>query len=285
MRTWNSGIRSCGWRKPNFAAGTERASRSGIPILFPFPGRIPGTYFDWSGKRYHLEVGDQFGNAIHGFVHTRPWQILELEDSFVVAEFDSAEDEPALAEQWPGQFRITARYELCSDALEMEYTIGNPGTTPLPFGLGLHPYFRLNFAGSPADACQVLLPVTQEWELKDMLPTGERRLVVGAEAWRQLGREFRELNLDNVFTGLEAENGSVRATMRDPAMGRALHIEFDETFRELVVFTPPHREAICIEPYTCVPGAVVYEPQGWDAGLCVLPPGDKFVTRVAISVE
>src|SRR5258705_13286721 len=51
----------------DFATGQERPSRGGIPLLFPFPGRISGTTFTWEGKQYALEAGDAFGNAIHGF--------------------------------------------------------------------------------------------------------------------------------------------------------------------------------------------------------------------------
>lgn len=166
----------------------------------------------------------------------------------------------------------------------MQYTIVNTGETPLPFGLGVHPYFRLPLGTSPAEASLVSLPIAAEWELKELIPTGDRLPLPNSEAW-QAGRPFGELTLDNVYTKLVTEHGSGRATIRDPASQRAIHIEFDDFFRELVVYTPGHREAICIEPYTCLPGAIVYEPQGLDAGLCVLPPGDRFMARMAISVE
>src|SRR5258708_29988958 len=58
----------------DFATGQERPSRGGIPLLFPFPGRISGTTFTWEGKQYALEAGDAFGNAIHGFALWRPWR-------------------------------------------------------------------------------------------------------------------------------------------------------------------------------------------------------------------
>jgi len=272
------------WSAPNFTEGNERQSGSGIPILFPFPGRIPHAKYTWSGKEYVLEAGDGRGNAIHGFVYNRPWQILEFEDTWAIAEFDSAEDDPTIAEHWPGSFRISARYELCPDALEMQYTIANTGNVPLPFGFGVHPYFRLPLGSGTAADCQVALPIAAEWELQDLLPTGERNSLRNADLW-QAGRPFGELTLDNVYTKLITELGSGRATVRDPASGRSIHLEFDDVFRELVVYTPGHREAICIEPYTCLPGAIVYEFNNIDAGLSVLPVGDKVVARMAISVE
>ena len=54
---------------------------------------------------------------------------------------------------------------------------------------------------------------------------------------------------------------------------RALGILTDASFRELVVFTPPHRQAVCIEPYTSTGDAINLHERGIDAGLLVLEPG------------
>ena len=82
------------WAEQGFEEGTKRASGSGIPLLFPFPGRIAGTSLLWDGKQYPLEAGDGLGNAIHGFVHERPWRIIEQEQSRVVAQFQASVDDP-----------------------------------------------------------------------------------------------------------------------------------------------------------------------------------------------
>ena len=65
------------WSHPDFAGGNERPSGSGIPLLFPFPGRIGKAKYSFGGREYQLEPGDAFGNAIHGFVHKRPWRVVE----------------------------------------------------------------------------------------------------------------------------------------------------------------------------------------------------------------
>src|SRR5262249_33547156 len=56
------------WSDPAFIEGTGRPSRTGIPVLFPFAGRLRGTKYRYEGQEYSLNVGDDFGNAIHGFV-------------------------------------------------------------------------------------------------------------------------------------------------------------------------------------------------------------------------
>jgi aldose 1-epimerase len=265
---------------PEFANGQSRPSSGGIPILFPFPGRIPGTVFHWEGKQYQLEPGDALGNAIHGFVHARPWRIIEQGESRVVGQFHAWRDDPSLQARWPADFRITATYTLTGSELRTEYLVENPGETPLPCGLGVHPYFRLPLGGSSRDDCVVQLPVSTRWELKDMLPTGRRLELAEASAY-QRGRKFGELKLDDVFSGLVPTSaGGYEASIADPA-GSRLRIRFDQPFRECVVYTPPHREAICIEPYTCVAGAFAPHMQALDSGIRVIPPGASL--RAAVS--
>jgi aldose 1-epimerase len=56
----------------------------------------------------------------------------------------------------------------------------------------------------------------------------------------------------------------------------SLQLLTSPAFRELLVFTPPHRQAVCLEPYTCVTDAINLQARGIDAGLLVLPPGGQW---------
>ena len=48
-------------------------TRSGVPILFPFPNRIANGRFECNGKTYQLPLNDSTQkNAIHGFTPRRP---------------------------------------------------------------------------------------------------------------------------------------------------------------------------------------------------------------------
>jgi aldose 1-epimerase len=265
----------------DFASGNDRPSRGGIPILFPFPGRIAGTVFHWQGREYVLEPGDAFGNAIHGFVLSRPWRVIEQSGNRVVGQFQASQDDPGLQARWPADFRITVTYTLAGNELRSEFFVENTGDAELPCGLGAHPYFRLPLGGTAADDCGVQLPVSSRWELQEMLPTG-RLLDLPDAATYQEGRRFADLTLDDVFSGLKRASPAADyvASITDPGGGR-LEIHFDDSFRECVVYTPPHREAICIEPYTCVAGAFDLQSRGIDAGLKKMPPGTSFRAAVA----
>jgi aldose 1-epimerase len=231
-----------------------------------------------------LTEGDGRGNAIHGFVLNRPWRVIEQTDRRVVGQFQSSVDDPDVLKQWPADFRITVSYELTGTELHSRLVVENPDTRPLPCGLGTHPYFRLPLGGSRGDACIVKLPVTSFWELDQMLPTG-RELPLPEAASLRAGRAFGEMKYDTVMSGLEFAEGKCVTEINDPESGLVVRQSFDDTFRECVIYTPPHREAICIEPYTCVPGGFQLPTPMRNAGLRVLQPGASFQAVITIRAD
>ena len=100
----------------------------------------------------------------------------------------------------------------------------------------------------------------------------------------QSGLRFADVQLDNVLTGLTKTDGVYQSSIEDHTSGLTVRMEFGDEFRECVVYTPGHREAICIEPYTCVPDAFRLARDGVDAGMRVLQPGESFSVRITIEV-
>jgi aldose 1-epimerase len=238
--------------------------------------------FQWHGREYPLQEGDGRGNAIHGFVHTRPWRLTAQSAQEVTAEFQASVDDAELLEHWPGDFRIQGTYRIDGTCLASRFTVHNPGQDPLPCGFGTHPYFRLPLGPTGSSApCRLHLPLTHRWELKEMVATGQKLPLPMADQWAQ-GVELGDTNFDDVLTGLQERDGQHWAAISDPQNDCQLTITFSRRFRECVVYTPGHREAVCIEPYTCVPDAARLAEQGVDAGLMVLAPGESVELQVAM---
>lgn len=273
------------WAAEGHETGTHRPSGGGIPILFPFPCRIRGTELLWQGRAYPLEEGDGRGNAIHGFVYNRPWRVVAQSERQVTGEFQASVDDPSLLARWPSDFRITATYRLEGTSLVGSYELHNPGDEVLPFGFGTHPYFRIPpTSEGVADDCRLVVPVRRSWELENLTPTG--RLLDLPEASRfQAGLPFSEAKFDNVFTGLVSHDGQIRSIVEDLRGGVRVVQQFGEAFRECVVYTPGSRDSVCMEPLTCVPDAFRLEPQGIDAGLRTLDPGQSLTLQVWITAE
>ena len=273
---------------PDFAAGNERPSGHGIPILFPFPSRIRSGRYEWDGRQYEIPpdvVGyDGTGNAIHGFCLDRPWRVTAVGDHFVVGEFQLSIDAPERLPYWPADCLIEIRYEVRGPNLRADIRIANPSDKPLPWGFGTHAYFRLPLgATSHASRCLVEVPAAQQWELEELLPSGNRIDVSGENDLRE-GARFGDLHLDDVYTTLTAGEDSLDCLIMDEEAGLQMLERSDPIFREIVAYTPPNRNAVCLEPYTCIPDAINLQQQGVDAGWRVLEPGGEIRTWVEFRV-
>jgi aldose 1-epimerase len=265
-----------------------RPTRSGIPVLFPFPNRIRDGHFTWAGRSYQLPQNDPAKkNAIHGFACRHPWRVVghgtDTASAWVTGVFRCSQDSPDSLPLWPTDHEIRLTYRLGANALRLEAEIHNPDRVELPFGLGYHPYFRVPFTSSgTADDCLLTVPARSFWKLEESLPTGER-LPVDASCDLNRPRRFGEVNVDTVLTDLPTASGNLpeRAVLQG-APGVALHLHADTVFRDLVIFTPPHRQAFCVEPYTCTTDAINLQARGVEAGWRILPPGERWHTDVEL---
>jgi len=265
--------------------GHARPSSYGIPLLFPFPNRIRDGKFIWEGNHYDIPL-EGSPNAIHGFCLDRPWRVMNQTSDSVTGQFQLSVDAPERLSCWPADFIIDVRYRVAENRLECQFRIMNPDKHPLPWGLGTHAYFKLPFGrNSHPQNCVASVPVTEEWELDQYLPTG-RRLAVENRAPLRTGAHFGSLKLDNVYTGWQSDGGTVRTSILDERAGVELTQICDaEYFREMVAYTPPDRNSICLEPYTCVTDAINLHTRDLNTGLQVLAPGGVVQTWCALQVS
>jgi aldose 1-epimerase len=278
---WTVPDRELLYADPQFLEGSS-PTRTGIPILFPFPNRIRDGRFTWNGKDYQLPINDpQKKNAIHGFACQRPWRIVEsgadVVSAWITGEFKGSLDAPDCRSLWPADYRLRITYRLAPGILRIETMVDNMDCVPLPFGIGFHPYFRIIGTHST-----ISVPAESYWELEESLPTGSRRLVEGIRNLNDW-RRFSDLILDDILTDLSATWGPPGVCYRGGILQESsLEIFTSPSFREAVVFTPPHRQAFCIEPYTCTTDAINLQQRSLDAGLIVLSPGQSWTGIVEL---
>ena len=246
--------RCCG-RMPGFEAGDKRPSSSGIPLLFPFPGRIGGATFQFEGRDYRLEPGDAFGNAIHGFVFDRPWRVIEHEERPCRRRVSGVGRRRVDSRALAGRFSHSRFVRSPRPRARQRHPVREHGHAPLPCGFGTHAYFRLPLVEGSA-SCRYGRHSSRASILgtraNDSDRSGLRRFRTNTR-WPAVCA-LHDHQFDTVFTDLRPDaDGLIRTRLRDPSSGRTLTQTFDTSFTQCVVYTPPHREAICIEPYTCVP--------------------------------
>jgi aldose 1-epimerase len=269
-------------------------TRSGQPILFPFPGRLRDGRFTFEGKTYQLPLTDNTGrHAIHGFTPRNRWRAVDssggADCASLAGEFCLSKDLPEMLDCWPSDFNLRVTYKLFAEKVRVEARVQNVGSGRLPFGLGFHGYFQLPDANDTDIGNYVLQAnVTERWETEHNLPTG-RKKELPAELDFRAPRPIGSTAIDTVFTGLTAPaaGGGLfeLARLEHPNSGSRVRVLADGSFRDLVLFTPVHRQAIAIEPYTCSADAANLWSRGIDCGWRVLEVGGEWAGAVEYRLE
>jgi aldose 1-epimerase len=251
--------------------------RGGIPILFPWPGRIADARFMFEGREHRVAVNEAGrGNSIHGFASEKAFQISRRGPYFVSAILDSSEH-PEIKSVWPWPFALELDYEI-GDGLRLRARITNTGDATMPFGFGAHPYFHapLTPAGT-RDAMLVQLDADAHWLVDaKFIPTGVTDSLAGKYDLRA-PRQLDSLIYDDAFrmtTQIDATKP--RARLIDPASKIAIDVFADAAFGDFVVYAPADNPVVALEPYTCAPDAFNLAARGIEAGMRTLAPGEVF---------
>jgi len=163
----------------------------GMPILFPYAGRVAGGQFSVRGKTYRVEP------SRHGLVRQRPWEVAERSMSRLTCRTTVTPSDDAAV--FPFHFSMQVGYYLGQFGLTVAAKVTNHGG-PFPYTFGLHPYFH---APHRADGVRgrVAIPAHRRWELNaERLPTGQLIAVEERYDFRQgrtvtIGETF-----DDVYT-------------------------------------------------------------------------------------
>jgi galactose mutarotase-like enzyme len=108
--------------------------RGGIPILFPYAGRLAGDHF--------LPAGTTMKQ--HGFGRNKPWAVREQRADAVRLALVPDEETRA---QYPYDYDVEYGVHLLARGLQVELAVHNRDARPLPIAPGWHPYFRCPAAG------------------------------------------------------------------------------------------------------------------------------------------
>jgi galactose mutarotase-like enzyme len=101
--------------------------RGGIPLLFPFSGKLENETFALTGTKMKQ----------HGFARNKPWSVLERSATCVRMGLAADADTRA---QWPYEFSAEHVVRVIPDGIQVELVIA-ARDQPLPVSPGWHPYF------------------------------------------------------------------------------------------------------------------------------------------------
>jgi aldose 1-epimerase len=157
--------------------------------------------------------------------------------------------------------------------LTIAYEVENTGAGRLPFGFGLHPWFRVPRNREDITICG---PATHQMELetKLLLPTGKCMPIAEAKPDLSKPTNLASLDLDHVYLGMRPEKPAWIEYIDEKLR---LELRASEDFTHLIVYTPAGSDFFCVENQTCSGDAHNLYARGLQelAHLLILEPGKK----------
>lgn len=222
--------------------------RGGNPVLFPSPGPLPGDRFARAGRSGSMKQ--------HGFARQLPWEVVSSHER--EATLRLASDDVTRA-QFPWDFVLELRYALAGARLTIDARVENPGTEPLPFALGYHPYFFV--PDSDKRHARIPTAATRAWD-------NVAKIESGVSGPIDLTRPEVDLHL--------VDHGASEAVLELPG-GRSIVLSGSPELRRWVIWTVAGKDYVCLEPWTAPAGALATGD-----GLLEVAPGASRTITLAI---
>lgn len=246
-------------------ANPNLSVRGGIPILFPICGNLPNNAFilnEFIDGDKHNDQPDKPNKTYilkqHGFARDMPWQVQDHQGNSIVL---GLQDTEATREVYPFSFRLEFTYTLGTDRLGMALRITNPGQRPLPFSLGLHPYFAVE------DKEQL----TFNLPINDMVDQKTQQPLTFAG-----GFDWTNPELDLACRPLSGH----QARVSDRQGRYHLDLKFSPEFTTLVFWTLQGKDYYCLEPWTAPRNAL-----NTGVDLIQLPAQASMVLQVELGIS
>jgi aldose 1-epimerase len=234
--------------------------------LVPWSNRITRGGFEHDGKFHAIRPNrEDEAYPIHGDGWLQRWHVSEHTDNRLPLMLDSQ-----CFDGDPYEYACTETFTLLPDGLNIELTVTHLGQQPLPYGLGLHPYFTRN-----ADT-RLQSKAGGVWlSGKDPIPIAYSPEFPPTWDYNQPAPLDGPL-IDNCLNGWDG-----RSVIIYPDRGFALTMEMADCKGYSLMYRPPGLPYFCLEPITHPIDA--FHMEGWP-GLVVLSQGQSLALKATFSV-
>jgi aldose 1-epimerase len=255
--------------RPGSRESLEKRNPLGLAAfpLFPFSGRIANGRFRCGSRDVALLPNfPPEPHAIHGQGWQSVWRIAERGESSAALVYDHD------GREWPWVYRAEQRFALIDGGIVLSLSLTNLDDSPMPGGLGWHPYFPKEDALLSADVREI-------WPSGED-PISQRPVLLDPPSDLRSSRAVSELRLDNGFNV-----GAGASVIRWPSRTSGLELTASAELRHLVVFTPPTESYFCVEPVSHAPNAVNSALAPEVTGYRELHPSETLSAKIELRVK
>ncbi|GAA0564758.1 aldose 1-epimerase [Rhizomicrobium electricum] len=272
---------------PDFGGAITRFEMAGKPVmrpvkpgetnvlemcsfpLVPYANRIAGGIFDFGGRTYRLPLNfGEHPHSLHGHGWQAPWKVEVLSRDRLSLVFEHA------ADAWDWAYTAEQVFTMTEDGMVLALTLKNRADKPMPYSLGVHPYFPRR-PGSTLKASVKGMWLADE----TMLPTDlvEAGRLVDLNAGQVVSKAPF---VDNTFTGWQGP-----AIITQPELGLEIALTASDNSAFLHAFMPEGADFFCAEPTTAMPNAFNRSESPEVTGAKVLAPGAAVSLEMRIAVR
>lgn len=223
-------------------------------LMIPYVGRVYKGKYSFQSKEYLLPINTKEGHSIHGLLYNKNWNIKTIKIRKNASVTYSYHIDKKDFKGYPFDLDIEVNFCFNNNGLMILTKAINSGDSPLPIIFGWHPYIKLQ--DECIDDCYLLASFKKLVCLnEDKIPTGGVIDLKNTEIDFTIPKKLNKITLDDVFTDLQYINGF--ASIKFYSLNSNIGIELwqNETYKYNIIYTPPHRKSIAIEPVTGAPNA------------------------------
>ncbi|KXU86044.1 aldose epimerase [Caballeronia megalochromosomata] len=234
--------------------------KGGSYPLVPFSNRVRDARFPApDGAEVELATFPGMAHALHGFGQFAAWNVELHEADCIVLRYVHGEGEHG----WPWAFEAVQLIEANAQGARLSMRVANRSGSPMPVGLGFHPYFG---------AQEAELHTTTHWR-------HEAEIAIEPTVEPPVHQHVREA--EGYTRYLSGWDG--RATLRY-ADGRTLELQADDALSHVVVHCPAQAGYLCVEPVSHVSDGFNLAARGLTGtGVAVIEPGSEIQASLVMA--
>jgi galactose mutarotase-like enzyme len=238
------------------------------PVLFPVVGQVNGGRVRIDGRSYDMPR--------HGFARTSAFRCLDRTGDSVHLRLDKSTADTT----FPLAFELDIIGTLLPDTLSLEFVVGNPGRSVLPYAVGFHPAFPWPFDGGRQESYSLWFEKDEAAEVPVIAPDG----LISRER-RAVPLQGNRLPLAPALfqnDALVLLNASSRRMRFESPQGSAIEMSL-ENFPHLAAWTKPGAPFLSLEAWTGHADPEGFEGEMFEKpSMILLPPGATSRHRVAM---
>ncbi len=258
--------------RPASATSIQKKDPTGMGMfpMLPFTHHIKdGKFTYWGITRYVQKNHAGIPDPIHGDGWKTAWTVSQKTPTSVVLTMSHDKTKKG----FPFSYEAKLIYEMNGPTLKTTICINNVSILPMPCGMGLHPFFvkvpntllkfeTKNVWSHLEDPIKHPYQTPKEWSFSE-------------------AREVRETEFDTCFGGFDG-----KAEISWLKFKKALEIKTDKIFTHIVLFTPPRKNFICLEPTTMANNAFNLASEGViGTGIQSIGPKEELSGSIVFTVK